>query len=225
MSLMPKTFCGPTADTRGTTRRNKTPGGAPPEPSLIVIGGSAGSIPTVLRILKGLPHGWRVPIVILVHTLSPLPDRWLAQLRATSAINVSEAEDQQPLVSGNVYIAPFNFHLLVDKDLCLHLDYSEQVLNARPSIDVLFTSAGQVYRQQLLAVLLSGANSDGARGLRTVASCGGTTIVQDPADSEFATMPTAALQCMRPSFVYTASRLLTYFKSLGDRHRRPLHDS
>lgn len=191
-------------------------------PDLIVIGGSAGSIPVVVDILCHLPIRWRVPIVILVHTFAPVSDRWLAHLRAISAININEAEDQQPLHHGNVYIAPHGFHLLVDTDRCLHLDTGAPVSASRPSIDVLFTSAAHVYRQRLLAVLLSGANNDGARGLQTVSTCGGMSIVQDPADSEFATMPRAALQCMHPSFICTAGQIAAFFKDLSEHLEGPL---
>lgn len=193
-------------------------------PKLIVIGGSAGSIPVVLRLLPALGAQWRVPIVLVIHAWAPLLDGWIKQLCASAAINVNEAQDQQSITDGHIYVAPGGFHLLVDKDQCLHLDSGERLNGSRPSIDVLFDSAGQVYRRQLLAVLLSGANEDGARGLQAVARCGGTTIVQDPADCEFAAMPRAALNLMRPTLTLTTSELVDYFRELGNRRRSPIHD-
>lgn len=208
----------------GNLSRQRQPGGGTQRPDLVVIGGSAGSIPIVMTILRKLPSGWPIPIVILVHTFAPVSDCWLAHLRAISAININEAEDQQALNHGNVYIAPHGFHLLVDTDRCLHLDTGTPVSASRPSIDVLFTSAAHAYRQRLLAVLLSGANKDGAQGLKSVSTCGGMSIVQDPADSEFATMPRAALQCMQPSLICTAGQIAAFFKDLGDHLERPFHD-
>ena len=106
---------------------------------------------------------------------------------------MKEAEDKEPIRGGVAYVAPPNYHLLVEPDLCLSLSSDEPVLYSRPSIDVLFESAADAYGNSVAAVVLTGANSDGARGLRAVADAGGLTLVQNPESAEARAMPEAAL--------------------------------
>ncbi len=114
-------------------------------------------------------------------------------LDAKCRLKVKEAEEKEALAAGHVYVAPANYHLLVEKDRTLALSTEDKVNYSRPSIDVLFESAAEVFGRELAGVVLTGGNSDGTRGLRRIKSRGGLALVQDPASAEAPTMPQAAI--------------------------------
>lgn len=164
-----------------------------PEIRALVIGGSAGALSALLRFLPALPGNFPLPVMIVVH-LPPEGECLLATLLNNRCqLTVKEAEDKENLAPGTAYIAPPNYHLLVEPDFQLSLSKDEPVLYSRPSIDVLFESAADAYGDALAAIVLTGASSDGARGLRAVCAAGGRAYVQDPATAEAATMPQSAL--------------------------------
>lgn len=159
----------------------------------VVIGASAGALEALSALLPALPRRFPLPVLIVVHVP---PDRHsvLAELLARHcALPVTEAEDKVPVRGGVVYFAPPDYHLLVEMDKTLSLSNDEPVLFSRPSIDVLFESAADVYGPQLTGVVLTGASEDGARGLQAVIAAGGQGIVQDPASAQAAAMPAAAI--------------------------------
>ncbi len=159
------------------------------------IGASAGAVDALLQILPPLPKEFPLALLIVVHLPPPDSDGTLAMLLAgRCAITVKEAEDKEPIRPGVAYLAPPNYHLLVEPDLLLSLSSEEPVLYSRPSIDVLFESAADAFGDSLAGVVLTGANSDGARGLRAVVAAGGIALVQQPDGAEAATMPRAALE-------------------------------
>lgn len=159
----------------------------------IVIGGSAGAVHALLELLPSLPADYPFPVMIVVH-LPADSDSTLAMLFAARCkITVKEAEDKEPIRAGTAYLAPANYHLLVEPDLRLSLSNEEPVLYSRPSIDVLFESAADAYGSGLAGVILTGANSDGARGLRAIGAVGGWPFVQAPETAESRAMPQAAL--------------------------------
>lgn len=162
-------------------------------PAAIVIGGSVGAIEALSVILGSLPHEYPLPLFVVVH-LPPDRKSGLTELFAARCqIQVKEAEDKEPIRSGTVYFAPPNYHLLVEPDFRLSLSSDEPVLYSRPSIDVLFESAADAYGNGLVGVILTGANNDGANGLRAVCEAGGTALVQKPETAEASAMPQAAL--------------------------------
>src|SRR5579871_697452 len=135
------------------------------KPRAIVIGASAGALEALSSLLPALPSGYPIPIMIVVH-VPPDKKSALAELfHAKCAIEVREAEDKEPIEPGVAYFAPPNYHLLVEPDETLSLSVDPPVLYSRPAIDVLFESASDVYRHDLIGVILTGANSDGAKGL------------------------------------------------------------
>jgi two-component system chemotaxis response regulator CheB len=159
----------------------------------VVIGASAGGLEALSAILPTLPASFKPPIFIVVHVP---PDRrsLLPELfRSKCRVRVCETEDKEPIVGGTVYFAPPDYHLLVERDNYLSLSSDEPVFYSRPSIDVLFESAADAYGPALMAVILSGANEDGAAGLAVVAEAGGVAIVQDPDEAYAPAMPEAAL--------------------------------
>ncbi|HEY1082549.1 MAG TPA: chemotaxis protein CheB [Prosthecobacter sp.] len=169
---------------------------SPPElqqTQALVIGGSAGSVRTLLQILPALPTDYPLAVMIVVH-LPPYSESGLVSLLKDSCrIQVKEAEDKEPIQPGKAYLAPPNYHLLVEPDFHLSLSSDEPVLFSRPSIDVLFESASDAYGNALAGLVLTGANSDGARGLSAIHSAGGRAFVQSPNSAEVATMPESAL--------------------------------
>ncbi|HEX8459860.1 MAG TPA: chemotaxis protein CheB [Segetibacter sp.] len=160
---------------------------------LVLIGGSAGSLPVLIHLLKSLDSHFPIPIVIILHrqrsTLSELSKIISA---AVPSKKIMEPDDKDAVEVHGIYIAPQNYHLLIEKDHTFSLDYSEAIQYSRPSIDVTFESAAWVYGDKLVSILLSGANNDGTSGLRAISESGGVTIAQDPAMAEYKTMPLSA---------------------------------
>ena len=159
---------------------------------LIVAGASLGGFDALAILLGALPEDYPLPLAVVQHRSVDSDDLLSVLLQRTSRLPLSEVEDKQPILPGTVYIAPANYHLLVERDH-FALSVDDRVRYARPSIDVLFESAADAYRERLAAVLLSGSNDDGARGMARVKARGGLTIVQDPASAESARMPAAAI--------------------------------
>lgn len=163
-----------------------------PPPELVVMGASRGGLRALAVILAGLPGDFPLPVAVVLHRV-PDDDHHLAGLlQAHSALPVVEAEDKTPWLPGRVYLAPADYHLLIDAE-GLALSNDEPVQYSRPSIDVLFESAADILGGRVIGVLLTGANADGAAGLLRLKQRGGLTLVQDPAQAEAPEMPAAAI--------------------------------
>lgn len=159
----------------------------------IVIGGSAGAVGALLQLLPVLPRSYALPVLVVIHLPPDDKGALVGLLNSHCQMTVKEAEDKEPLRPGVVFLAPANYHLLVEPDFQLSLSQDDPVFFSRPSIDVLFESAADAYGSALTGVILTGASPDGAHGLQTVHRAGGRTFVQDPATAEASTMPRAAL--------------------------------
>lgn len=178
-----------------------------PKARAIVIGASAGALEALSAILPALPEDFALPIMVVVH-LPPHRDSALAELfRAKCRVCVKEAEDKEPIVPGTIYFAPPDYHLLVEADHSLALSSDEPVLFSRPAIDVLFESAADAYGDGLVGVVLTGANSDGARGLKAIADAGGRALVQSPRGAFSATMPEAAIEAVPGALIIPLERI------------------
>lgn len=159
----------------------------------VVIGVSAGGVEALKVLLPGLPSSFPLPIAIVQHR-DRRSDGFLAEyLNARTRIAVSEAEDKEPFCAAHAYLAPAGYHLLIESDRSLSLSVDERVNHSCPSIDVLFESAAIVFAESLIGVVLTGANADGAQGLKTIKARGGLAVVQDPQTAAAMTMPRAAL--------------------------------
>ena len=160
---------------------------------LIVIGASWGGLHAVGRVLAGLPQDLDAAVVVAQHRGTDGREGVLAGLLdGQGPLDVQEAEDKEPIEPGKVYLAPPDYHLLVEPG-AFALSTGERVQFARPSIDVLFESAADAYGERVIGVILTGANEDGAAGLARIKERGGVAIVQDPAGSERRAMPDAAI--------------------------------
>lgn len=173
----------------------------------IVVGASAGGVEALLSIFGELPQGFALPIIAVLH----LPDERRSQLAEVFArrlrIPVREARDKEAIEAGTLYFAGPGYHLSVEQDRSLSLSQEERVHHSRPSIDFLFTSAADAYGSGLLAILLTGANQDGARGLAYVKQQHGITVVQDPEEARVDVMPRAALALQTPDHILTLGRI------------------
>ena len=160
----------------------------------VVIGASAGGLAAVETVLKELKTSFCLPILLVQH-ISPHTQSYLAtHFEDKSALTVKEADDKEPIKRGYFYIAPPNYHLLVEYDGCVALSIDPPVNFSRPSIDVLFESAADYFGKELIGIVLTGANSDGALGLKKIKERGGLTVVQTIETSEAPAMPAAAIQ-------------------------------
>lgn len=182
---------------------------------LIIIGGSAGSLEVLLYVLPELNIQLSIPIVIVLHRKAT-NDTMLPQLLASKTkIPVQEVEEKSAIRNNCIYIAPADYHLLIEKDKTFSLDFSEKVNYSRPSIDVSFQSAAEVYGPGLTAVLLSGANTDGTEGLREVKKNGGKAIVQDPESAEVDFMPKAALEAKVTDLTLGIPEIAIFLNQMG----------
>jgi len=160
----------------------------------IVIGGSSGALDALSIILPALPAAFTIPIAIVVHVPQNRPSLLADVLGARCALRVREVEDKEPVAGGTVFVAPPNYHLLIERQRTFALSIDAPIHYSRPAIDVLFESAAEAYGERLLAVLLAGANEDGAHGVRRVKAMGGTVVVQEPSSTHAPEMPNAALR-------------------------------
>ena len=159
---------------------------------LIAVGTSLGGMNALVTVLRNLPGTFPVPMAVVQHRHRASNEGLPAFLRRQTDLKVVDAEDKQPISKGSVYLAPANYHLLVERGV-FNLSVDEAVAYSRPSIDVLFESAADAYGKTLAAVVLTGANDDGARGAERIKKRGGFVIVQDPSTAEAPAMPQAAI--------------------------------
>ena len=160
---------------------------------MAVIGGSWGSMQVLLLILEKLRADFNFAILVVLHRNSDYQSRLQELIFSKSLKKVFEVEEKDQINPGCIYLAPAGYHVLVEKDKTFSLDCSEKINFSRPSIDVAFTSAAIVYQKNLICILLSGANSDGAEGMNFAQKRGAINIVQDPEESEMPYMPMQAI--------------------------------
>jgi len=182
----------------------------------VVIGVSMGGVEALRVLLPGLPKDFPLPILI-VHHISPDAGSGLAtMLDQLCVIRVKEAEEGEHLASGTAYLAPPNYHVLVEKNGTLALSVDMPVNFARPSVDVLFESAAEAFGPALIGVILTGAGSDGSRGLRSIKDKGGLAIVQDPDDAAADLMPRSALAAVKADYILPLREMARLFCVLTD---------
>lgn len=182
---------------------------------VLIIGGSAGSLEVLMKLLPNLSSTPSFAIVFVLHRKNA-KDATLEELIAIKTnISVKEVEDKTSFLPGYIYIAPPDYHLLFEKNNILSLDTSEKVNYSRPSIDVSFESAAEVYGSSLTAILLSGANADGTNGLLAVKKAGGTTIVQNPDTAQMPFMPQNAITYVNPDYILDVDEMLHFITSIN----------
>lgn len=183
-------------------------------PGFILIGGSAGSLQALFTILAELKSDFNLPVLLALHRLSTTDSNLEDALAVKTHLQVEEVEEKEPIQKGHLYICPPDYHVLIEPDETFSLDASERINFSRPSLDVIFKSAAEVFEKRLTAILLSGANTDGAEGLSFVKEKGGTTVVQDPSEAVVSYMPLQALKQMSPDHVLTSQRIGQFLNSV-----------
>ncbi|HEX2147922.1 MAG TPA: chemotaxis protein CheB [Pseudorhizobium sp.] len=179
----------------------------------VVIGASAGAVEALSVVLPALPPTFKLPVIVVVH-IPPDKRSVIADLfSAKCQLAVKEAEDKEPLVAGTIHFAPPDYHVLVEASKTLSLSNDEPVLFSRPSIDVLFESAADVYGPELIAIVLTGANQDGAKGTQAVLEAGGVGLVQVPETAFASAMPEAAIRACPTARVLSLEAIADF---LGD---------
>ena len=167
---------------------------ARPPFSALSMGCSSGGLNALSELLPQFPKQFSLPIIVVQHRLKDSDNFMVDFLGDLCDMVVKEAEDKELLCAGTIYIAPADYHLLVERDGSLSLDSDEEVCYSRPSIDVLFYSAADAFGEQLIGVVLTGGNNDGCDGIRYIKSRGGKTFAQDPQTAEMDIMPRAAIR-------------------------------
>lgn len=182
---------------------------------VVVIGTSAGGLKALQTLLSRLPDEFTLPIAIVQHRGRGSDSGLCEFLRQCSSLPVTEPEDKEPLVPGHVYLAPRDYHLLIENgSFALSTDWP--VAYARPSIDVLFESVADEYEERAIGVILTGANRDGARGLMKIKARGGLTLVEDPAFAEYREMPEAAIAQTRVDWVLPLPEIAPRLEKLSN---------
>ena len=184
---------------------------------IVVIGTSWGGLAAVHAIIAGLPARYDLPTVVVQHRHRDSDTLLTRLLQDRSRLVVCEPDDKQPIEAGHLYVAPANYHMFVE-DGHFSLSVDAPVRYSRPSIDVTLASAANAFGHRAVGVILTGANADGADGLRRIADAGGLAVVQDPATAEVSTMPAAALAAVPTARVFALDRIGTFLGALPSAH-------
>jgi len=181
----------------------------------IIIGGSAGSFTVVSKILSKMNPDFPIPVIVCMHRLKHVRSGLVEGLNLKSNIKVIEPNDKEKIVGNRIYLAPSNYHLFIEFDNTIHLSTEETFNHSRPAIDHAFSSAAYAYRDKVLGIILTGANRDGANGMKEIHFKNGTTIVQDPESCDIDTMPKAALNLFEPDYILTPDKITEYLNQLS----------
>lgn len=180
----------------------------------VVVGTSAGGLQALIALLAPLRREFDKAIIIVQHVQEGSDDFLVQHLNRLCALDVKEANEKESVLPGVIYIAPAGYHLLIEDDRTFSLSDEPKVCYARPSIDVLFESAADVYEEKLIGIILTGANSDGAQGLHAVGQAGGITIVQNPETAQYPVMPREASKTVQVDHVLELSEIVSFLIDL-----------
>jgi two-component system, chemotaxis family, protein-glutamate methylesterase/glutaminase len=180
----------------------------------VAVGVSTGGLEALKRIVPRLPEHFNRPVFIVYHTHKTSDDFLVRHLNQISRLRVKQAEDKETIKPGVVYIAPPDYHLLIEWDKTIALSTDELVNYTRPSIDVLFETAADVYGEKLIGIILTGANKDGSIGAKKIKAAGGLVVVQDPKTAEIDTMPKAAIEAVEPKLILSLDEIAEFLCNL-----------
>jgi two-component system, chemotaxis family, protein-glutamate methylesterase/glutaminase len=184
----------------------------------IVVGASAGGIEAMMQLFSPLPPDYPLSIISVIH-MPDNHDSHLAEVfQQWTRIKVEDAEDKAAIQKGRLYFAPAGYHLLIEQDATFSLSCEMPVNYSRPSIDLMMQTAAQAYGSGLLGILLTGANLDGAMGMKSIKQHGGVTIVQAPLEAKSGTMPKEAIKLQTPDLIQGLTEIKNMLLRLGDMH-------
>jgi two-component system chemotaxis response regulator CheB len=182
----------------------------------IVIGTSSGGMKAIKFLSSALPAVFGIPIIMVLHIGARSGNEWINFFNAECKFKLKEADEKEKIAPGNIYVAPANYHLLIEKDETLSLTIDEKVNYARPSIDILFESAALAYGNRLIGIVLTGANSDGAVGIKKIKEYGGLTIVQDPETAEAKCMPESSISSIVPDHILSLEGIVNLLIEISE---------
>jgi two-component system, chemotaxis family, protein-glutamate methylesterase/glutaminase len=185
----------------------------------IVVGVSAGGLNAMKIMFSLLPANFEVPIIIVQHVSPRSDNQWIELLNEKSKLRIKEADEKEKIKKGFIYVAPANYHLLIEKDKTFSLTIDERVSYARPSIDVLFETAADAYKDKLIGIVLTGSNNDGTNGIKTIKEVGGLTIVQDPKTAEYPFMPASAIDVIKPDYILPLEEIIDLLINIDKRKK------
>lgn len=185
----------------------------------IVIGGSAGSFQGITNILSNMPEDFPLPIIMCLHRLKHVRNGFIEALSIKSIKDIIEPYDKESIKKGKVYLAPANYHMSIELGNYFSLSTEEMINNSRPSIDITLETAAFNYKHKLVGILLSGANNDGAFGMKKIHDQGGITVVQDPRECMIDTMPSAALQITKINYTLDIENIISLFSEIHKMYR------
>lgn len=181
---------------------------------MIVIGTSAGGVDILKKIAPSFRKNGKIKVAVVIHLSPSGPNLIPSLLEDECQLRVKEAEPGEPMEADTIYIAPPDYHLCLEPNHIMTLSTEEHVNFSRPSIDVLFDSAAYAFREKSMGILLTGANNDGAIGLKTIQNMGGKTVIQKPEEAEWDVMPQSALEIMKPDHILTTEEIKKLIQSI-----------
>jgi len=181
----------------------------------VFIGGSAGALAPITQILSKLPANFSFPITLVIHRSFESSTSFIDHLSSTTKLHVVEVFDKQKITEKKIFISPCDYHLQVESEDAFSLCCDEKLHFCRPAIDVLFTTAAEIFDKKCIAILCSGANIDGVAGLLRIKQLGGTTIVQSPETAEVTVMPEAAIALGAADMVCSPEEIVTFLLELS----------
>lgn len=182
---------------------------------ILVIGGSAGSFRVVNQLLMSLPEDYPWAIIICLHRLKTARTGFKEALSIYSRFRIKEALDKERIEPSTAYLAPANYHMLIEYGHRFSLSADRAVNHSRPSIDITMETTAEVFKEKTTGILLSGANMDGAEGMRKIHEHGGITVVQDPASADIKTMPQAVIDLFKPNYILDKEDIISYVNKLN----------
>ncbi len=185
----------------------------------VVIGGSAGSFQGITKILSNLPDNFQLPIIMCLHRLKHVRNGFVEALSIKSTKPVTEPIDKEKIKKGSVYLAPSNYHMSIELGNTFSLSTEEMVNNSRPSIDITLETCAYNYKKRLVGILLSGANRDGAYGMKAIKDKGGVTLVQDPEECMIRTMPESAMSLTKIDHVLKVEEIIEFLIELDKNYK------
>lgn len=181
----------------------------------VIIGGSAGSFQVVTQILSALPANFDLPIFLCLHRLKHIRTGFIEALSIKSMLPIIEPDDKEHIRPGTIYLAPANYHMYIELGNTIALSTEPSINHSRPSIDLSFISASYSFKEKLVGIILSGANKDGAQGLKHVKEAGGIAIVQSPEECQVKTMTLAAIKATQVDHILNTQQIIDYLKKLN----------
>jgi two-component system, chemotaxis family, protein-glutamate methylesterase/glutaminase len=181
---------------------------------IVIIGGSAGSYSTVKKILSSISEDFPLPVVLCLHRLKDVRNGFVESLNIDTKLKVIEPNDKDPIKPCFAYLSPSNYHLMIEPGHSFALSTDPDLNYSRPSIDIIFETAGYSFREKMAGIILSGANTDGAKGLHSAFKNGAYTIIQNPENARFNTMPKEVLKYFAPHKTLTDEEIVVFINSL-----------